>query len=104
MDFAIRLVNSVLNLPEGQVVFILGNSKYRRTVINAAHPNIFWATLNTLEVVHTCNNLSKWQAVKPTFFAPWKSTGGRPYKCDWDARRKIQIELLMETNVGAAQA
>ena len=40
VDFAIRLVNSVLNLPEGQV----GNSSYRRTVINAANQNFFLAS------------------------------------------------------------
>ena len=31
VDFAIRLVNSVLNSPKGQVSF-LGNSNFRRTV------------------------------------------------------------------------
>ena len=34
--FAVGLVNSVLNLPDEQVVF-LGEFKYRRTVINPAH-------------------------------------------------------------------
>ena len=43
VDFAIGLVNSVLNLPEGQVSF-LGNSNYRRTVINAAYQKIFRAS------------------------------------------------------------
>ena len=37
MDFAIRLVNSVLNLPDGQMRFFGGNSNYRRTIINPAH-------------------------------------------------------------------
>ena len=31
VDFAIGLVNSVLNLPDKQVKFFLGNSKDRRT-------------------------------------------------------------------------
>ena len=44
VDFAIGLVNSVLNLPEGQVGF-LGNSNYRRTsVINAAYLKLSWAS------------------------------------------------------------
>ena len=43
VDFAIGLVNSVLNLPEGQVGF-LGNSNYRKTVINAAYLKLFWAS------------------------------------------------------------
>ena len=34
VDFAIRLVNSVLNLPDGQVLFVLANSNYRRIGIN----------------------------------------------------------------------
>ena len=38
VDFAIGLVNSVLNLPDGK----LGNSHYRRTVINPAHPKFFF--------------------------------------------------------------
>ena len=31
VDFAIGLVIFVLNLPEGQVLFFLGNSNHRRT-------------------------------------------------------------------------
>ena len=37
VDFAIGLVNSILNLPEGQVKFFGENSNDRRMVINAAH-------------------------------------------------------------------
>ena len=72
VDFSIGLVNLVLNLSEGQVVFFLGGGefKYRRTAISAAHVNFFWATLKTVGLVHTSNNLPDWQAVKPTFFAP----------------------------------
>ena len=70
VDFSIGLGNPVLNLSEGQVVFWGGKFKYRRTVISAAHENIFWATLKTLGLVHTSNNWPEWQAVKPTFFAP----------------------------------
>ena len=56
--------------PKGKC-FLGGNSKYRRTVINAAHQKIFWATLKTLGLVDTRNNLPEWQAVKSTFFVPW---------------------------------
>ena len=68
VDFAIGLVNSVLNLPEGQVSF-LGNSNYRRTVINAAYQKFFGLVKKTVGLVHTSINLSEWQAVKLTFFA-----------------------------------
>ena len=38
--------------------------------MNAAHQKIFWATLKTLGLVDTRNNLPEWQAVKSTFFVP----------------------------------
>ena len=40
VDFAVGLVNSVLNLPEGQVRFLV-NSNYRRVIINPAHQKFF---------------------------------------------------------------
>ena len=43
VDFAIRLVNSFLNLPDSEVFG--GNSNYRRTVINPPRQKGFWATL-----------------------------------------------------------
>ena len=36
VDFAVRLVIFVLNLPDGQVLLFWGNSNYRRIVINPA--------------------------------------------------------------------
>ena len=40
-DFAFRLVNTVLNLPDRQVNFWT-NSNYRRMVINPANQKGFW--------------------------------------------------------------
>ena len=40
VDFAIGLVNSVVNSPEGEGSFG-GNSDYRRAVINPIHQNFF---------------------------------------------------------------
>ena len=71
VDFAIRLVNSVLNLPDGQVIFFLGNSNYRRNVINPAHQIFFRLVEMTFGLVHASYSLPEWQAVKLTFFAPW---------------------------------
>ena len=63
VDFAIRLVNSVLNLPDGQVIFFLGNSNYRR--------NVFFRLVEmTFRLLHASYSLPEWQAVKLTFFAP----------------------------------
>ena len=59
MDFAIRIVNSVLNLPIG----FLGNSHYRKIVINPPHQGI--------KLVEMTFGLTRQlQAVKLTFFAP----------------------------------
>ena len=41
VDFAIGLVIFVLNLPDGQVLFFWGNSKYRRIAINPANQKGF---------------------------------------------------------------
>ena len=43
VDFAIGLVNSVVNSPEGEGSFG-GNSDYRRAVINPIHQNFFGVT------------------------------------------------------------
>ena len=74
VDFAVGLVNSVLNLPDQQVIFFWvggwGNSNYRRTVINPGH-QIFWGLVEmTFGLVHASYCLPEWQAVKLTFFAP----------------------------------
>ena len=69
VDFAIGLVMSVLNLPDGQVLFFWGNSNYRRIVINPANQKGFWETEMTCGLVHASYSLPEWQAVKLTFFA-----------------------------------
>ena len=40
MDFAIRLVNSVLNLPEGQVKYFEEFNLQKNSEINSAHQKI----------------------------------------------------------------
>ena len=37
VDFAVRLVNSVFNLPNGQLKFSWRDSNYRNTEVNATH-------------------------------------------------------------------
>ena len=41
---AIRLVNSVLNLPNGQVKFFVEFKLQKNCEINSAHQNVFWAS------------------------------------------------------------
>ena len=48
------------------------------------------------------NRPSLYAIVVGTFI--WESSGGLPYKNEGDARRKIKIKPLRETNVGVAQA
>ena len=70
VDFAIGLVNFVLNLPDGQVKF-LRNSNYRRTVKSTLLIKKFWGLVEmTFGLVYAGLSLPKWQAVKITFFAP----------------------------------
>ena len=57
VDFAIRLVNSVLNLPDGQVKFF---EEFR-----------LWKNCEmTFGLVYASLSLPKWQAVKMISFAP----------------------------------
>ena len=42
VDLAVGAVISVLNLPDGQELFFLGNSNYRRIAINSANKKGFW--------------------------------------------------------------
>ena len=67
VDFATGLMNSVLNLPDGQVKF-LGEF----TVINPAHQKKFFGLYKvTLGLVDSSYSLPEWQTVKLTSFAPW---------------------------------
>ena len=45
MDFAIGLVNSAFNLPEGQVKFFEEFKLQKNCEINSAHQNVFGATV-----------------------------------------------------------
>ena len=45
MDFAIRLVNSVLNMPNGQVKFFEEFKLQKNCEINSAHQNVSGATV-----------------------------------------------------------
>jgi len=70
VDFAARLVNSVLNLPDGQVKF-LGNSNHKEAKNQCClSTNSLGLGKMTFGLVHASYSLRKWQAVKLTFFAP----------------------------------
>ena len=71
VDFAIRLLNSVLNLPDGQVMFFLRNSNKRRTVKSILLiKKLLGLVEMTSRLVNASFSLPEWQAVKMIFFAP----------------------------------
>ena len=71
VNFAIGLVNSVFNLPNGQVMFFLRNSNNRRTVksILLIKKRLGLSEM-TSGLVNASFSLPEWQAVKMIFFAP----------------------------------
>ena len=70
VDFAIGLVNSVLNLPNGQVKFFEEFKLHKNCVINPAHQNVLGLVEINFGKAHASYSLPDWQAVKLTFFEP----------------------------------
>ena len=77
VDFAIGVVNSVLNLPNEQVNFLLQGGWGERGGFtlqknsNQCSTKVFSDLVEvTFGLVHASYSLPKWQAVKLTFFAP----------------------------------
>ena len=70
VDFAIGLVNSIFNLPDGQVMFF-EESYDRRTVKSILLVKKFFGLVKvTSGLVNASFSLPAWQAVKMIFFAP----------------------------------
>ena len=73
VDFVIGLVNSVFNLPDGQVMY-LRKSNNRRTVKSILLVKKFLGlvemTSKLKKKVNASFSLLEWQAVKMIFFAP----------------------------------
>ena len=69
VDFAIGLVNSVHNLPDGQVKFFEEFKLQKNREINLLI-KMLWGLVEMLfGLVNVCFSLPEWQAVKVTFFA-----------------------------------
>ena len=73
MKFPFGQVNSVLNLPDGQVMFF-EDLKLKKNCVNSACQKAFGLVEMTFGLVNTSFSLSEWQAVKMLFFAPWVQT------------------------------
>ena len=70
VDFAIGLVNSVFNLPDGQVMFY-EEFNNRRTVKSILLVKTFLGLVEMMSgLVNASFSLPEWQAVKMIFFAP----------------------------------
>ena len=72
VDVAIGLVNSVFNLPYGQVKYFEEFNVQKNCEINSAHQNILGLVEMTFGLVNASLSLPEWYAVKMTFLAPCK--------------------------------
>ena len=73
VDFVIGLVNSVLNLPDGQVKYFEEFNLKKNSEINIILliQKLGGLVEMTFGLVNASFSLPEWQAVKMTFFAPW---------------------------------
>ena len=70
VDFAIRLRNSIINLPDGQVKFFEEFKLQKNCEINLLITTFLGLVEMMFGPVNVSFNLPEWQAVKLTFFAP----------------------------------
>ena len=70
MGFAIGLVNSVINLSDGQVEFFEESKSQRDCEINLLIKTFLGLVEMMFGLVNVSFSLPEWQAVKLTFFAP----------------------------------
>ena len=69
-DFAIGLVNSVINLPDGQVNFFEEFKLQKNCEISLLIKTFFGLVEMIFGLVNVSFSLPEWQAVKMTFRAP----------------------------------
>ena len=92
VDFAIGLVNSVFNLPDGQVIYFEEFEKQKNCEINSAREKAFGLVEMTSGVVNVSFSLPEWQAVKMIFFAT--CLGFREETQNYAKRNRNQIFFL----------
>ena len=69
VDFAIRLVNSVINLPDGQMKGFEEFKLQKNREINLLVTTFLGLVKMMFGLVNVSFSLPEWQAVKMTFFA-----------------------------------
>ena len=70
VDFAIRLVNSAINLSDGQVKFFEEFKLQKNCEINLLNKTFLGLVEKMFGLVNVSFSLPEWQAVRMTFFAP----------------------------------
>ena len=70
VDFAIGLVNSVINVPDGQVKPFAEFKLHKNCEINLLIKTFLGLAEMMFGLVNVSLSLPEWQAVKMTFFAP----------------------------------
>ena len=70
VDFTIRQVKLVLNLPDKQVTVFREFKLQKNRNQSYLSKNFSWLVRMTFGIVHASYSLPKWQAVKLTFFSP----------------------------------
>ena len=70
VDFAIRLVNSVINFSDGQVSFFEELKLQKNCEISLLIKTFFGLVEKIFGLVNVSFSLPDWQAVKMTFFPP----------------------------------
>ena len=71
MDFDIGLVNSIMNLPDGQVKFFEEFKLKKNFEINLLIKTFLGLVEMMFGLVIVSSSLPEWQSVKITFFTPW---------------------------------
>ena len=104
VDFAIGLVNSVINLPDGQVNFFEEFNLQKNCEINSVSQKLLGLLEMTSVLVNASFSLTEWQAVKMTFFAPCICSGKFPLKTPGNAISetlyfKISLDALALKNL-----
>ena len=70
VDFALRLVSSVINLPDGQVKFFEEFKLLKNFEINLLIKTFLGLVEMTSGLANASFGMPEWQAVKMIFFAP----------------------------------
>ena len=94
LDFAIGLVNSIINLPDGQVKFFEEFKIQEKCEINLLIKTFLGLVEMMFGLVNVSFSLPEWQAVKMIFFTPFllRSRKKTAEKKDTHFQQKTQGE------------